>query len=158
MAKKNAQNLARRYYIEFGKSQKEIAALVSVREATVSDWANKGNWDILRNAIIASEKARIQNIRNIISDLAEERLSYSKRIKEGENPADLRKLMASTDDAVSKWNKTLSQLDKSNKIPLDVYLTVMDNVFSALRTYNPKIARELIDFQKMHVHSVAQQH
>lgn len=158
MAKKDERKLAKHYYLQGDKSQKEIAVIVNVREATIGSWIRKYGWDNLRAAQTASKENAIDNIKNIILGIAEDRLRLTKELSaatEKELQQDIRRQIASLDDGVSKWNKTLENLDKNNKITLQVYLYVMEDIFKALRTYEPKLAYQLIDFQENHVHNIA---
>ena len=66
-----------------------------------------------------------------------------------------RKNISKIDDAVSKWNKTLRDINKEAKIPLATYLEVMQSIFEALQHYNPKLYMQTLDFQEKHIHDAS---
>lgn len=163
MAKEKEKKLARILYVEQQKDAKEIATLIGVSEVTLSKWVNENNeqWKKERSARTSTPTARTDNIRQIINDLSEERINLSRQLKEAERNVDLeqqkvlRTSIAQTDDAVSKWNKTLETVDKENQVTLTTYLAVMEMLFDAMRKYDEKLFFQTVDFQDVHLNEVS---
>lgn len=160
MAKEKEQKTARILYVEQGKSAKEIAQLLHVTEKTISRWVTRYNWKSLQAAHLSAPQKRVENIKDIINDMAERRLEKVKalRLAEGdgnlEETETLRKEIAGLDDAVSKWNKTLANIDKENQLTLGAYLQVMERIFKALQQHDAHLYMQTIDFQEQHIQDV----
>ena len=160
MAKNKERAIAKQLYIQ-GKTQKEISGLVNVQEKTIGDWVRKYGWKAERDARISSTKSQTANIKAIISSMAEERIAIHNDIlkaKEANNRDELERLQKEAsviDDGVSKWNKTLENMDKENRISLPVYLDVMDDIFKALQNTSPKIFMQTLDFQESHLTTIS---
>lgn len=154
MAKDKERKLAYIYYVEHGKTAKECASLVDVTEKTVGDWVDKFGWKSERDNRLFSAKERITNIKLIINNCAEERLRLNEdldkaiRANDADEIKEVRQKMASLSDEASKWNKTLANLDKESKISLEVYITVMEDIFKQLQLTHPKLYMKLLDFQE----------
>lgn len=161
MAKDRERRTAHILYVEQKKTAKEVAELVGVSEKTLSDWVTKFNWKAERDARNTSPTQRINNIESIITGLAEERIELSRRLPISEKAGnrdevdEIRRNISKLDDAVSKWNKTLRDINKEAKIPLATYLEVMQSIFEALQHYNAKIFMQTLDFQEKHIHDVS---
>jgi transposase len=161
MAKDREQKIARILYVEQGKTAKEISQLKGVSEQTISKWVGKFGWRDQRNARISSPSLRVENIRQLINELSEQRLEYGRELKEAEAKGDakelssLRKQIAQVDDAVSKWNKTLENVGKESRISLTTYLACMEMIFDSLRAYDEKKFFETIEFQEAHLNEVS---
>ena len=161
MAKDRERRLARILYVEQKKTAKQVADMVGVSEKTLSGWVVKGKWKTERDARNLSPATRIANIENIISGLADERIELGHNLTEAERVADkalaedLRKQISKIDDAVSKWNKTLRDLNKESKIPLAVYLEVMQQIFEALQHHSPDIYMKTLEFQEQHINDIS---
>ena len=67
----------------------------------------------------------------------------------------LRAEAASIDDAISKWNKRIENLNKEGKITLSIYMEVMERIFEALRLSNEPLYMQTLDFQENHLEDVA---
>ena len=67
----------------------------------------------------------------------------------------LRAEAASIDDAISKWNKRIENLNKEGKITLALYIEVMERIFEALRTANEPLYLQTLDFQENHLEDIA---
>ncbi|PCI11876.1 MAG: hypothetical protein COB73_00800 [Flavobacteriaceae bacterium] len=160
MAKKQERSVAKQLFIQ-GKTQKEIAALVSVQEKTIGEWVKKFGWKSERDARMSGQKNQIENIKAIISAMAEDRLYVHNKIKAAQGSSDLDLLIklqreaAILDDGVSKWNKTLENLDKENRVSLSVYLDVMDDIFKALSSHDMKVFMKTISFQESHLSTIS---
>ena len=166
MAKLRERSIAKHYYVEVQKTAKEISDITGVSEQTLTKWINdpKDNWKDQRNAKLAKTEIRTDNIRQVINTLCDDRLNLDRICKECEANSDLvgstaaRKEMARIDDSISKWNKTLSTIDKDNKITLGQYIYVQEKIFNALNLYSEKIYLQTIDFQEEHINEVAGQY
>ncbi len=160
MAKDTERKLARQLYMK-GKMQKEIALTVGVQEKTVSGWVNKYNWKSEREARFSSSKKQIRNIKNIISTMAEERLQIHndlQKAKANNNKNEVERLQkeaAIIDDGVSKWNKTLENLDKENRISLATRIDVLEDIFKDLQEYDAKLFLKTLDFQEHYLAQIA---
>lgn len=161
MAKSQERRLAKELYIK-GKSQKEIARLLNVVEKTVGVWVDKYGWKQERDARLNSEKSRTDNLKELIGALVEKRLQLTKELEElkvakadSEAIAEKNREAVSIADEVAKYNKALENLDKTNRISLNVYLDVMDAIFQALQGYDPKLYIKLLDFQEVHLSDVS---
>ena len=161
MAKEKEQKLARILFVEQNKSAKQIAEMLNVTEATLSKWVAKGRWKDLRSAKLSSPGVRTENIRQIINQLTDDRITYAMELKEAEHEKDAKRVgelqiqIARVDDAVSKWNKTLSNIDKDSKISLSVYLQVMEMIFEGLRAHDEALYLKTLDFQDVHLNGVS---
>jgi transposase len=161
MAKDSEKKVARILYVEQGKTAKEISALINVSEVTISKWVNGSAWKTERTARNVSTTSRIANIRDIINSLSETRIEQIRHLKEAEANADakecdeLRNQIAQTDDAVSKWNKTLMTLDKENSISLSTYIQVMQQIFAAMQQFDAKMFLSTVDFQDVHLNDIS---
>lgn len=161
MAKERERKTAHILYVEQKKTAAEAAALVGVSEKTMSAWVIKYKWKAERDARNTSPYKRIENIENIITDLAAERIVLGRQLVVAEKEAnkelveETRKNISKIDDAVSKWNKTLRDINKEAKIPLATYLEVMQSIFEALQHYNPKLFMQTLDFQEKHIHDAS---
>ncbi len=161
MAKLKERNLAYIYYVEHGKTFKESARLAGVTEKTVGKWAEEFGWKNKRIAQTNSKNSQIRNIKEILSLFAEEQLDLARQLKDAntnddkEEVLNIRSQMASIGDQVSKWNKTLENINKANKITLEVYLNVMESIFKSVQVHSPKLFSDLLDFQEEHVHEIS---
>jgi transposase len=161
MAKEKEKKVARILYVDQGKDAKEISGMVNVSEATLSKWVNQFGWKQARSARVANPSNRTNNIKQIINDLSEQRIELGRQLKQAESDSDiercteLRTIIAKVDDAVSKWNKTLENVDKENQVTLSTYLNVMDMVFEALRKEDIKLYMKTLDFQERHLNDVS---
>ncbi|MEG1464815.1 MAG: hypothetical protein RSC11_07955 [Mucinivorans sp.] len=108
-----------------------------------------------------SPASRCDNLRQVISEMADQRIALARdmnqAIERGDHVqvADLRKQMASLDDGVAKWNKSLENAKKMASVPLHTYLDVMEQVFNALREFDEGLFLRTIDFQAHHVERIS---
>jgi predicted transcriptional regulator len=160
MAKDKERNLAKELYFQ-NKDQKEIAVFCKVSEKTVSNWVKKFNWKEQRDARVNGNRKHIAAVKDVIGRLTEERLALFEQIKQADNDNDmelslsLAKKGANLADEISKYNKTLENLDKQNRISLSVYIEVMDQIFNDINRKHPKLYQELLDFQEQHLSLIA---
>lgn len=160
MAKDKERNLAKELYFQ-NKDQKDIAVFCKVSQKTVSNWVSKYKWKEQRDARVNGNRKHITAVKDVIGRLTEERLALFEKIKEADKGEDkeltlaLAKKGANLADEISKYNKTLENLDKQNRISLSVYLEVMDHIFNDLNRKHPKIYQQLLDFQEQHLSFIA---
>jgi uncharacterized protein YjcR len=160
MAKDKERSIARTYFTELGKTCKEIAALINVSEQTLSGWRAKEGWDDIRSARMSRVSVRTDNIRQIINGLAEQRIELDEELKSteargnAEESAKILQKIAGVDDGVSKWNKTLENLTKEDKLSISDQLTVMERIFDAMRQFDEKIYLSTIDFQEYYLQKI----
>ena len=163
MAKTRERKIAYEMYVNQNKTAKETARLVGVAEKTMSDWVNANNerWKKEREARNMAPSKRTGNIEQIISDLANKRIELGRQLTNAEADGDTekatetRKEISKIDDAVSKWNKTLRDINKENKVSLAVYLEVMQSIFDALQSQNTKLFMQTLEFQEQHIHDIS---
>lgn len=175
MAKEKEKNSARIFYTEHGKTAKWIANTLNVTEKTVGNWIAKYKWKELRNANENSVEQQVENIKEIINEIVEDRRTARLHLNtlkpllkiakdNGDTDeiqsikdqiSDLRRDIVSCDDGASKWNKTLENLDKNNKVSLSTYIQVMEDIFKDLQNYDPKLYSQSLDFQEQHINKVS---
>jgi len=155
MAKKKERDIAKVLYLENGYTAKEIAERLQLSEKTVSRWVHDGQWRELRTSKQSKIEKRELNIIEIISDMAEERIRLQEQIMSEQkktNPEsvliiDLRKKTAQIDDAISKWNKTLTTIKKDNEINQLTFMKVMEIIFSHFDKRHPELMKISTEFQ-----------
>ncbi len=156
MAKATERILSKELFMR-GKSQKEIAQIVNVQEKTLCEWVKKFAWREERDARINGAKSQVENIKKIIGQLTEERVRLIAQMEKAEIDRDTTSFQSLSDraskiaDEVSKYNKALMNLEKENRITLSTYVDVMDQLFEAIKNYDPKIYLKLLDFQETHL-------
>lgn len=161
MAKKKEQELAKRYFVDFFKTQKEIAEELGVTEKTVSSWVTKYNWKALRDAKLNNSTNRAENIKKVISELTESTLDVLEQIKvaefNGDKPEVLRLKKETTRIAqeVGMYQKALEKMEKDFKTSLSTYMEVMEDIFQSLSNYDKELYLQTIDFQRAHIQSIA---
>jgi hypothetical protein len=161
MAKEKELKLAQMYYVVHGKTAKESARLAGVTEKTIGKWIEQYGWKTSRDTEINSKNNQIDNLKQILSLCAEERLELGKQLNDAVKSGDLdlskalRVQMASIADEVSKWNKALENLNKSSKISLEVYINVAESIWRALQAHDQKLYKDTLDFQEMHIQQKA---
>lgn len=162
MAGKDQQRIiAKSMYVDQGKQGKEIAALLGVSEVTMSGWVKDGRWKEEREARLNSLSERSENIKKVISNLTEQRLEIDLMRKEATAARDKETIYlcdaqaVGIADQISKWNKALISLDKNNRLTLDLYLEVMDEVFKSMMAYDNPLYMKTLDFQQAHVEFIS---
>ncbi|MEG2276669.1 MAG: hypothetical protein RSA53_05470 [Odoribacter sp.] len=159
----NKRMVAHHYYVEKRMDAKDVAALLGVVPKTVGEWVKKYNWKEEREARAIAPGKRTENVEQIISSLASERIALEKQITELETKKspdinqikELRLQMYRIDTTVSGWSKARKESDKDAKVPVTTYLQVMDNVFKALYQYDYKLFLQTVDFQDTHVREIS---
>jgi predicted transcriptional regulator len=154
--------VAKKYFIEFYKSQKEIAEDLGVTEKTVGRWVAEGNWKKLRDARLNNAYHRAENIRKVIDELSERSLEGLQKIREAEATGDrdlvleLKKENTRIAQEVGMYQKALSQMQTESKIALSTYIEVMEDLFSGLQDYDKELYLKTLDFQKHQLQHIAQ--
>jgi hypothetical protein len=130
--KKVAQELARELYLHSDRSFKEIADLVNVRPATVSDWCDKGQWKTLKTSksitepqLIANYYAAIQRLQKIIA----------------ERPAPNNIPTPAEADTLSKMHTSIQKLKRTTS--LEDIVKALDEFLSFLLKNRPDLAKEV---------------
>lgn len=167
MAKLKEKEIAKKYFVDHFRSQKEIAEDLGITEKTVSKWVTDGKWKALRDAKINSTENQALNLKSLISELTDKALETLETIKRIEAKGkeasdlekaeliDLKKESTRISQEVAMYNKTLAQF-QTNKVPLGTYLEVMEDVFKALQNYDKDVFLKTLDFQKSHLQTIAQ--
>ena len=179
MSKETEQKIAKELYINQNKTPEEIAHKTGVTLRTVQRWIKDGNWKKLRDAKANGSPQRIERTQLVVDSLTDRRIQLikdetkaRKELEELEELGDyeelkeekailrvkvetLRAEAASIDDAISKWNKRIENLNKEGKITLSNYMEVMERIFEALRLYNEPLYMQTLDFQENHLEDVA---
>lgn len=149
-------------YVEQGNNAKEIAQKLGVSERTVGRWVNDNKWKAERAAFVNAPTKRIGNIKEVISDLTEQTLELQKERRACNANGDKVRVkeinieLVGIADQISKWNKALAVMDKDNRITLEVYIDVMEDIFKCLHASNPDLHFKTIDFQETHVRHISQ--
>lgn len=160
MAKDKERRLAKELFLQ-GKTQKEIARMAKVQEKTIGDWVKKFGWREERDARFNSSKSQTESLKSLIGKLTQKRLDLIRSMDKAEKDDDTEKYDACEAkanriaDEISKYNKTLQNLDKENRISLAVYLDVMESIFKAVQEYDSKLYMNFLDFQDEHLTEVS---
>lgn len=160
-ADKTIITTAKNYYVEQKKDIDEIAVLLNKPRRTISSWAEKGKWKAERDARINGHLQRIENIRQVISNLTEQALDMHEQRKEAVMYQDKKAILeldmmaVGIADQISKWNKALENIDKKGKVTLEVYLHVMDEIFKNMQGFDKKLFLATIEFQQQEVERVS---
>lgn len=160
--RKDSERLrAKAMYVEQLKTAKEIAIVVKVNVNTVGEWIAKGNWKAERDAKFNGIPSQIKDLKELISVLTEQRLKLVKLIdnaitkKDTVAEAEYKREAVKLADEVSKWNKSLENLEKKGKISLATYIEVMESIFKDMSQKHHKIYIQLLDFQEQHIRNIS---
>lgn len=145
--------------VEQGKTQKEAALILRVSEKAVSDWATENDlsWKDLRKLRQSSTHTARENIQRIISLLSDKRLRLEYQINEARDAGDtdlelrLRKEANQASNEMAYNNKALAELNKEKGVTLGQYVDVFDDIFSAMRAFDPELFETTINFQSVHL-------
>ena len=160
MAKDKERATAKALFMK-GKAQKDIAQIVNVQEKTINTWCRQFGWKQQLDAKLNGNNSRIENLKILIGSITEDRLQLRDDIKLAEQAGDNDSLQALTKkvnqhaNEVAMYSKALEQLDQDKKIPLTVYIDVMDKIFADMQKTNPKLFMDLIEFQEEHINKVS---
>ena len=163
MAKDRERAHARILYVDKGKTAKQIAKEVGVNENTIGNWVAKYKWQRDRAAKILNKESRQENLIEIISSFAADRLSLQREVKEliinkagSEAINDIRKQIAQIDDAVSKWNKTFATVKKDNEINQLMLINVGDIIFKHFDSMFPNLLKQSTEFQEYFLNEIVE--
>lgn len=152
MAKQEQRRAAYTLFVEQGKTRKDIAALLKVRENTVGKWATDGNWEELRTQRLMSSESVITTLKQLMDSLGKQRLAM-----EGKKDVDASEKARITDE-LSKVSKSLSEAKDEGELTLNARLTLLEWVFSHLRKYHPGLHDQLVDVHLELIESAAALH
>lgn len=161
MAKTKEQEIAKKLFVDFFKTQKEIAEDLGITEKTIGSWVNKGNWKALRDAKINNTANRAENIKKVIAQLTESTLDVLDQIKVAEfnqDKAEVMRLKKETTriaQEVGMYQKALEKLDKDFKVSLSTYMEVFEDIFQSLQSWDSEVFLKTIPFQREHLQSIA---
>jgi transposase len=151
--KDNELRLFRTLFVDQNKTAKEAALIVGISEKTASDWVRRYGLKEIREAKQNAPDMTIVKLKQDLDRMIEEKEAvYSRSDLNDTQKAKLRRQLA---DEVSKWTKALREAKDDSRIPLSVYLKVMEMLFDAIRDKHPKIYLQLLDFQEKHIYEVA---
>lgn len=85
-------------------TQKEIAAKVKVSDNTLSSWAKKGNWDLLRKSLLTSKNESLRNLYNVLDRV-------NKKLNEENSIGD-----SKTADMLVKYTAAIKNLETETSI------------------------------------------
>ncbi len=143
------------YVVIQGYDQKQVAEMLKITEATLSKWANtgkEGKWKDLREARQQCQSTDSDNIRKLLRVMSQQRLEIEEQILDAQKAGDtkeevrLRTEARRISDEMSKQNKTMLTLDKSN-YTLGTFIDVMDEIFNAMRQFDEGLWEKTIEFQ-----------
>lgn len=118
--KEQTKQAAKDLYVKGGKSQRDIATMLSIPTSTIAGWVKRENWEQERASIAISVDTLIPKIlTKINSDIDEGNLSA---------------------DALAKYCKQLRELSK-NSLTINDYHQVMVKFSDFLRLQAPKDSR-----------------
>lgn len=161
MAKDREREIARKFFVELNRSQKEIAQDLGITEKTISKWVNDGGWRQERTALVNNNQNRAEKFKAVLEDMADEQLMISQKIKDAEAAGDfneamvLRKLATSIADQVGKYQKALERLDKDSKILLSTKLDVVEDLFKTMQEFDKTLYMKSLDFQRHYIQLIA---
>ena len=165
MAKENEKkrSVARELYVTRGYTAKRVAELLEVSAVTIGRWAGKYGWEQQRQAAAMAPGERQANIEQIISLLAKDRLSLLGEVSAEEQKdkpdiehlKELRSRINKVDAAVAYWNNCRKSAQKEDKISLEVYLKVMEDIFNSMRMYSLELYMKTLDFQEHHINEIS---
>jgi len=148
---------ARKLFVDDGKSGKEIAELLNISEKTFGAWAKKYGWKQTKNAKAVSQQQRLENIYNIIDQLAEERIKLSHQESMETDNAKLketRERIAQIDAGVANWNKTLLNVNKQNAVNQWTLLQSIEIIFKQFDAAFPHLRTVSIEFQEFFINQI----
>lgn len=152
MAKHEQRKLARILFVEQGKTRREIAVALKVREKTVGDWARLGNWEELRTVHLTRSDNVVAKLKGLMQHYAE-RLHMLEQDSDSD-PKEKARLV----DALSKASKSMEAARAEGDITLSARLRVMEWVFAELRKHDVATHDKLVDFQERLLEEAARMH
>jgi transposase len=124
------KSLAYEWFMNADKTQKEIAEIIGVSEATMSTWSSDGRWDELK----ALERAsRGGTVRNLMKRIFEE--------SQKDDP---------DADKISKLAASLEKLEQK-KVTVPNIISVFMGFGSWLYKVDPDLAKKITSYQNQYV-------
>ncbi len=157
-AKDNERKLAHYYYVYEGMGYDQIVEKLGIAKQTLANWIKKYNWKQERKIRQTDYIVRLDNIRQMIFEEAEQRLELLKKLKETTDRRkriEIRQEISRIDDGIAKLNKTLENIDKENKISLGTFARVMREIFEELENYDSELYEKTIPFQQYLLDKIA---
>jgi transposase len=154
MAKDNERRTARILFVEQAKTGKEIAELLGVSEKSISNWVTKYGWKKAQTLHAASKENRLDNLIQIVDDLAANRIELNNSLKKSNDIQEqktIRAQIAEIDNSITRWTKQITAVNKDETITLGTYLSVMKSIFNSLQRYSPELYLKTIEFQEIHI-------
>lgn len=139
-------------FVEQGKTRKQIAEALKVRENTVGKWAAEGNWEDLRTSRLTSAETVITDLKQLIAKLSKKRLAM-----EDDDDADAADKARLTDE-LSKQGKVLSEVKGEGDITLNARLHTLEWAFGLMRKEHPTLHNQLVDFHLELIEEAARIH
>lgn len=133
------KKLAFELFMNTDLTQREIAERLKVTEKTISAWKTAGEWEIQKAALNVTPK---KTIAGYLMQLEKMRISISER--EGQAwPT------AAESDVIVKIARAMKMLQKD--LTLTDYINAFEQLYKFVNSSNPKLAREILDFQNEYV-------
>lgn len=132
LTKQQKKDWAKLLYMQEGLTFLAIAEKVGVNRITVSRWAEKENWEMLRAAVTST---REEQIRNLYVQIAQ--------INNAIAQTDTRYATPAQADTINKLSAAISKMEGDFGIA-DI-ISVSKQILSWLRNRNPKKAIEMSD-------------
>ena len=129
------KKLAYELFMSTDLTQKEISKRVRVTEKTLSAWVNDGGWQIQKAALNITPR---KTIAGYLMQLEKMRETISAR-EESPWPT------SGESDVIMKISKSMKMLQRD--LTLTDFINSFEQLFKFINTSNPKLARELLDFQ-----------
>lgn len=143
------------YVVIQGYDQKVVAEMLHITEATISKWATtgkEGKWKDLREGRQQCLSTDSDNVRKLLRIMSQQRLTLEELILDAQKAGEakeeirLRQEARALSDEMSKQNKTLLTLDKSN-YTLGTFIDIMDEIFNSMRQFDEALWEKTIEFQ-----------
>lgn len=151
MAKDQEKKLAKIYFVNQGKTAKEIAQMLSLTEKTVSNWVNssKPSWKELRNAHSFGNDQLANDFKELVNEAVEKRQA----LNNDPNATAKDKYKATIE--IRMLNAEYQSIVKKDDLTLEKYVRVMEDIFNALQNKHPKLFIHLLDFQEEYLNEIA---
>jgi predicted DNA-binding protein YlxM (UPF0122 family) len=160
-------DLAKRYYIQDGMSQKEIAERLILTEKTVGTWVKKGNWDKEKTSLLVTKDKQIADLYDQLASIINEiktrpvvrdipnHLTKPYKLKDGDSerleypvydPKDFPILVGNfpnskDTDMISKLTTAIKRLETETNIGETI--SVLKNLILFARSIDPVFANQL---------------
>ncbi|MCK6648397.1 MAG: phage terminase small subunit-related protein [Bacteroidia bacterium] len=154
MAKDNERQIAYTLYTEKCLTAKEIAQKLKITEKTVGKWVEDGNWKDIRMSKQTSPDMLVSKNKELLEMLLDKRIKLEKINQKTEEQRDE---MRNIIDEMSKISAMIDRLQDSGKISLRVHIVCLEKFSAAMQMRNPKLFKDIIDFQKEYLMLLAEE-